>query len=130
MIYFKVENDIALYVEDIESAREFYMKYFDGKSNDKYVNSKGFQSYFITFSSGARMEIMVHDELVIRENMDKVKGWSYIAFSVGSEENVRALTQQIVADGYELLSLVRHTGDGYYESCVSDPEGNRVEITV
>ncbi|QNU65883.1 VOC family protein [Ruminiclostridium herbifermentans] len=123
-------SHIALYVKDIERAREFYMKYFDGKSNEKYINSKGFQSYFITFSSGARMEIMAHSELVIRENMEKVNGWSHIAFSVGSEENVRTLTQQIVADGYELLSPVRYTGDGYYESCVSDPEGNRVEITV
>ncbi len=121
---------VALYVKDIERARAFYEKYFDGKSNDKYINSKGFQSYFITFSSGARMEIMAHNELVLRENMDKVNGWSHIAFSVGSEENVRILTEEIVADGYELLSPVRHTGDGYYESCVSDPEGNRVEITV
>ncbi len=121
---------VALYVKDIERARAFYVKYFDGKSNDKYINSKGFQSYFITFSSGARMEIMAHNELVLRENMDKVNGWSHIAFSVGSEENVRILTEKIVADGYELLSPVRRTGDGYYESCVSDPEGNRVEITV
>lgn len=121
---------VALYVTDLEKAKDYYVKYFDGTCNDKYVNSKGFQSYFITFSSGARLEIMSHNDLVLRQNMEKVNGWSHIAFSVGSEENVRMLTETIVADGYELLSPVRYTGDGYYESCLSDPDGNRVEITV
>jgi lactoylglutathione lyase len=120
----------AVYAEDIERMKDFYVKYFDGVCNDKYVNSKGFSSYFITFTSGARLEIMTHVELTKREVADKVNGWSHLAFSVGSEEAVVELTNQLVADGYELLSPPRSTGDGYFESCVSDSEGNRVEISM
>ena len=32
-------------------------------------------------------------------------------------------------DGYPVISGPRVTGDGYYESCILDPEGNRIEIT-
>jgi lactoylglutathione lyase len=110
--------------------KDFYVKYFDGVCNDKYVNSKGFSSYFITFASGVRLEIMAHIDLVKREVADKVNGWSHLAFSVGSEEAVIELTNQLVADGYELLSPPRATGDGYFESAVSDSEGNRVEISM
>lgn len=120
---------VALYVKDMERMRDFYVKYFDGVSNDKYVNNKGFSSYFITFSSGARLEIMDHIELVEREVLDKVNGLSHVAFCVGSKEAVIELTSQLSADGYEVYSPPRLTGDGYFESCVSDPEGNRVEIS-
>ncbi len=120
---------IALYATDIEKTKDYYTKYFDGISNNKYINSKGFSSYFITFDSNVRLEIMAHAELETREPKDKVNGWNHIAFSVGSKENVMELTDAIIADGYQLLSPPRETGDGYFESCVSDPDGNRVEIT-
>ena len=121
---------VALYANDIENTKEFYTKYFNGISNDKYINPRGFSSYFITFSSGARLEIMAHFELQLQEPKDKVTGWSHIAFSVGSKEEVMKLTERIVAEGYPLISPPRTTGDGYFESCVSDPDGNRVEITI
>lgn len=120
---------VAVYVTDLEKSKDYYCNYFEGKSNDKYVNSKGFSSYFITFSSGIRLEIMANTELEYREPKDKVNGFSHIAFSVGSKENVLTLTEKIVGDGFTLLSPPRETGDGYFESCVSDPDGNRVEIT-
>ncbi|MBP3887138.1 MAG: VOC family protein [Cellulosilyticum sp.] len=122
-------NHVAVYVTDLEKSKEYYVKYFNGVSNDKYVNNKGFSSYFLSFSSGARLEIMTHTDLLVRDVQDKVNGWSHIAFSVGSKENVLKLTEQITSDGYELLSPPRETGDGYFESCVADPDGNRVEIT-
>ncbi len=121
---------IALYTLDLERSCAFYVKYFGGISNEKYVNAKGFSSYFITFQSGARLEIMAQNQLEYREGKDKVNGFHHIAFSVGSKDNVLELTDQIIADGYELLGGPRETGDGYFESCVSDPDGNRVEITV
>ncbi len=121
---------IGVYVSDIEKVKDFYVKYFNGSANQKYVNNSGFQSYFITFDSGVRLEIMAHKNLMVRNNMDKVNGYSHIAFSLGSEENVKKLTELLMADGYLLLSPLRRTGDGYFESCVADPEGNRVEITV
>lgn len=119
----------ALYVSDLERSKEFYTKYFHGIANEKYVNQKGFSSYFISFSSGARLEIMAHRELESRVKGDLVSGYHHIAFSVGSRENVLALTERLVGDGYELLSGPRETGDGYFESCIADPDGNRVEIT-
>ena len=117
----------ALYTSDIEKSKEYYVTYFDGKSNEIYKNAKGFSSYFITFEQGARLEIMNQDEYNTKE--EKGMGYHHIAFSVGTKENVINLTKQIVEDGYLLVSPPRTTGDGYFESCVEDPDGNRVEIT-
>lgn len=121
---------IAIYVKDLDVSREFYTAFFDGLSNDLYQNTKGFSSYFIKFDKGPSLELMHHTDLVEREAADKVTGYSHIAFSVGSKEAVKSLTSQIVQAGYSLYSPPRSTGDGYFESCVADPDGNRVEITV
>lgn len=120
---------IGVYATDIKKSRDYYVTFFDGKSNELYKNSKGFSSYFITFDSGARLEIMHHVELEKREIIEKANGWSHVAFSVGSKEKVLEITDRIVNAGYKLLSPPRNTGDGYFESCVEDPDGNRVEIT-
>lgn len=121
---------IAVYAKDLEKIKDFYVKYFGGVANNIYINSTGFSSYFVKFESGARIEVMAHKELEEVESKDRVNGYNHIAFSVGSREGVIELTEELVKDGYELLSPVRETGDGYFESCVADPEGNRVEITV
>ncbi|MCL1823498.1 MAG: VOC family protein [Oscillospiraceae bacterium] len=120
---------VAVYVKDLEHSKEFYQKYFNAESNKKYQNKSGFSSYFLTFSSGARIEIMSHTELIYKDVIDKVSGLNHIAFSVGSREEVTRLTESIVSDGYTLLSPLRETGDGYFESCIADPDGNRLEIT-
>ena len=113
----------------MERLRNFYEKYFGAISNEKYMNDKGFSSYFLTLGSDVRLEIMSHRELEVREVLDKVNGISHIAVSVGSQEEVVALTERIVADGYKLYSPPRKTGDGYFESVIADPDGNRIEIT-
>jgi len=123
-------NHVAIYTMDLERLKVFYQKYFDAEINAKYENDKGFSSYFLTFSHGAKIEIMSHTGLEDREAIDKVTGLSHIAFSVGTKENVIALTERIVSDGYALLSQPRNTGDGFFESCIADPDGNRVEITI
>lgn len=120
---------VAIYTPNLELLKEFYQKYFNAESNEKYQNNSGFSSYFLTFSSGARLEIMSHNTLGQREVTDKENGISHIAFSVGGREEVVTLTERIVHDGYMLLSLPRQTGDGYFESCIADPDGNRIEIT-
>lgn len=120
---------VAVYATDIEKSKEYYLKYFGGKSSSIYKNEKGFSSYFIAFEGGASLEIMHHTDLERRPVLEKTNGWSHIAFSVGDREAVRRLTDKIASDGYEIYSLPRETGDGYFESCVSDPDGNRVEIT-
>ena len=111
-----------------ESAFKCCRNLHNAQSNEKYENSKGFSSYFLTFSQGATLEIMSHKELEHREILDKVMGISHIAFSVGSKDEVIALTKRITDDGYTLLSPPRNTGDGFFESCITDPDGNRIEI--
>ena len=122
---------IAMYVNDIEQAREFFIKYLDGKSNDGYHNAKtGFRSYFISFEDGARLEIMNKPDMDDQEKTLNRTGLIHIAFSVGSKKRVDELTQLFQADGYRVVSGPRTTGDGYYESCIVTIEGNQIEITV
>ncbi|MEI5962223.1 VOC family protein [Bacillus albus] len=125
----KIEH-IAIWVNDLELMRSFYTKYFNGKSNFLYHNEvKQFESYFITFESGARLEIM-RKKGIEKEPNPNITGYAHTAFSVGSEERVNELTTTLKNDGYSLLNGPRFTGDGYYESVISDPEGNQIEITI
>lgn len=126
----KIEH-IAMYVNDLEKAKDFFVKYFDAKSNDGYHNVKtDFRSYFLTFEDGARLEIMNKPQLAKGGKENAKMGYIHIAFSVGSKERVDALTARLHADGYEIISGPRITGDGYYESCILGIEGNQIEITV
>ena len=122
---------IAMYVNDLKKAREFFIKYFNAVSNDGYHNqTTDFRSYFLTFEDGARLEIMNKPEMTDPAKDIARTGYAHVAFSVGSEEKVDELTAMLKADGYEVLSGSRTTGDGYYESCVVAVEGNQIEITV
>ena len=125
----KIEH-IAMYVTDLEGAKEFFEKYFNAKSNEKYNNIKtGFQSYFLSFDGGARLEIMSKPN-VEEDNKALIKtGYSHLAFSVGNREKVDNLTAQLKSDGFSVMSGPRVTGDGYYESCVLGFENNQIEIT-
>jgi lactoylglutathione lyase len=126
----KIEH-VAMYVTDLEAARDFFLKYLDGTSNDGYHNKNtDFRSYFISFEDGARLELMTKPEIVNAEKPLSRTGYAHIAFSVGSKEKVDELTEKLRADGYEVVSGPRTTGDGYYESCIVAIEGNQIEITV
>lgn len=126
----KIEH-IALYVNDLEGARKFFMKYLGAQSNDGYHNPRtNFRSYFLSFDDGARLEIMNKPEMTDLPKDLVRTGYVHIAFSVGSKEKVDALTAQLKSDGYEIVSGPRTTGDGYYESCIVAIEGNQIEITV
>ena len=126
----KIEH-IAMYVNDLERAKDFFVKYFNAKSNDGYHNKKtDFRSYFLTFDDGARLEIMNKPEMSDLSKDLARTGYVHIAFSVGSKEKVDALTAELKADGYEVISGPRTTGDGYYESCIVAIEDNQIEITV
>lgn len=126
----KIEH-IAMYVNDLEGAREFFERYMGAISNNLYHNEKtGFKSYFLTFGDGARLEIMSKPDMDDADKSLQRTGFIHIAFSVGSKEKVDSLTAQMKKDGYEILSGPRTTGDGYYESCVVAIEGNQIEITV
>lgn len=126
----KIEH-IAIYVNDLEAARDFFIRYLGGNSNDGYHNAKtGFRSYFISFEDGARLEIMNKPELSDLEKELNRTGYAHIAFSLGSKEAVDSLTDRLKNDGYEVVSGPRTTGDGYYESCIIAIEGNQIELTV
>ncbi|MDA1569301.1 VOC family protein [Bacillus cereus] len=125
----KIEH-VAIWVNDLERMRDFYKQYFGGEENSLYHNpKKQFESYFITFEGGARLELMKQvgiDEKVQTQTI----GYAHIAFSVDSKEKVNELTNTLRKAGYSVLNGPRTTGDGYYESVVSDPEGNQIEITI
>lgn len=126
----KIEH-IALYVNDLERARNFFIKYLGAKSNEGYHNPRTyFRSYFLSFEDGARLEIMQKPDMVDLPKEAARTGYAHIAFSVGNREKVDALTAELKADGYEIISGPRTTGDGYYESCIVAIEGNQIEITV
>lgn len=126
----KIEH-IALYVNDLEGAKQFFIKYLNAKSNNGYHNSKTeFRSYFLSFDDGARLEIMNKPEMSDLQKDRLRTGYAHIAFSVGSKEKVNSLTAELKADGYEVISGPRTTGDGYYESCIVAIEDNQIELTV
>lgn len=124
-------DHVALLVSDLEGARKFFTDYFHATSNEMYHNPRtGLQTYFLSFDSGARLEIMTRPEIQPSDAVSCMAGYVHLAFSVGSKAKVDDLTATLRADGYEVLSGPRTTGDGYYESCVKGFEGNLIEITV
>lgn len=128
----KIEH-IAIWTKDVEALRVFYEKYFNALANQRYENmTKGFASYFLSFESGARLEIMQMEGIEERQRIleKQFTGLAHFAISVGSKEAVNELTARLEGDGYLLVDGPRKTGDGYYESVILDPDGNRVEITV
>jgi lactoylglutathione lyase len=123
---------IAIWTDDLEQTREFYVKYFGAKSGNKYVNpKKGFNSYFLEFEDGARLELMCKDTITKGQAYEVEQlGYAHMAFSLGSKAAVDQLTARLKQDGYPVLDGPRTTGDGYYESVVIDCSGNRIELTV
>lgn len=126
----KIEH-IALYVNDLDGARDFFARYFGAVSNEGYHNPKtDFRSYFLCFDDGSRLEIMTKPDLTDSGDLLSRFGYAHVAFSVGNQEAVDALTLRLKNDGYTVISGPRTTGDGYYESCILGFEGNLIEITV
>lgn len=122
-------DHVALYVKDLELIRKFYETYFGAKSNSKYYNPKtGLQTYFLTFDDSCRIEIMNKPEIADIDKTLLYSGYTHLAFNLGSKIKVDQLTITLQQDGYKVISEPRTTGDGYYESCVLDPENNRIEI--
>lgn len=122
---------IAMYVSDLEKSREFFERYFGAAANKKYHNEKtGLQTYFLSFDNEVRLEIMTRPECREEHTSEYRLGLTHLAFAAGSKDEVGRLTQRLEKDGYRIKSQPRTTGDGYYESVVSDPDGNSIEITV
>ena len=127
----KIEH-IAIWASDLEVLKDFYCRYFGGTPGEKYHNpKKNFTSYFISFDSGCRLEIMNAPAIGKAEPGGVVyAGLAHFSISTGSREAVDEMTERLRRDGYTITGEPRVTGDGYYESVVTDPEGNLVEITI
>lgn len=125
-------SHIALWTNKLEEQKDFYTTYFNGKSNEKYINpTKGFESYFISFDGNdTTLEIMRRVD-VKESKYDANKeylGICHFAFCVGSKEKVLELTERLRKDGFKIVGEPRTSGDGYFESVVLDTDNNRVEI--
>ena len=121
---------IAIWTNNLEALKTFYIRYFNGVSNEKYMNPlKKFESYFISFESGPSLELMRKDSITDGFNeTNEHPGITHIAFSIGSKETVISLTETLRKDGYRIVGEPRTSGDGYFESVILDLEGNRIEL--
>jgi len=124
---------VAIWTNQLEALKDYYCKYFGAIPNEKYTNDKKqFQSYFLHFGSGARLEIMSRPDIPENKN-DTVQaqylGIIHLAFGVNTVQEVEAKARQLQADGFVILSGPRKTGDGYYEFETLDPDNNRLEVT-
>lgn len=126
-------NHFALWTQNIERLKIFYETYFEAQAGPKYTNpAKRFQSYFLSFTSGARLELMQRPDIPASRNDPQAQftGYIHLSISTGSEQEVDRLAARLREAGYPVIDGPRRTGDGYYESVVLDPDGNRIEITV
>ena len=124
-------DHIAMYVCDLEGARDFFVQYFGARSNTGYHNVRtGFRYFFLSFDDKTRLELMSKPQMTDSEKQRNRTGFIHLSFSIGSKEQVDELTAQLKADGFEVIDGPRTTGDGYYESCIVGFEGNLIEITV
>ena len=124
---------VAIWTGQLEELRSYYQKYFGAKANAKYVNAqKNFQSYFLSFESGARLELMSMPGIPPNQNdtvFQQHFGIIHLAFGVNSMDEVDEKAVQLKQNGYSILSGPRKTGDGYYEFETLDPDNNRIEVT-
>jgi len=120
---------IGIWTRDLEAMKDFYTHYFRGISNEKYTNSiNKFESYFITFECGAKLELMRKESILKVRKKEEQVGMAHVAFSLGSKDEVLLLTEKLRLDGIRIIGEPRTTGDGYFESIVLDVEGNRIEL--
>lgn len=125
-------DHLAIWTHDLEKLKDFYLQYFQATAGTQYHNpTKNFTSYFLSFESGCRLELMQMPAIPQSQNdiYRQATGLVHFAMATGSRQAVDELTNRLRADGYEVVGEPRTTGDGYYESVVLDPEGNRIEIT-
>lgn len=124
---------VAIWTNQLEVLKNYYIKYFDATPNDQYTNQqKQFHSYFLSFASGARLELMTMPGVPANQNDTQLKqhlGIIHLAFGVDTIDEVEAKAKQLAADGFPILSGPRKTGDGYYEFETLDPDQNRIEVT-
>jgi lactoylglutathione lyase len=122
-------DHVALWVRDLSPMRRFYVDHLGAESGPLYENTRtGLRSYFLSFSGGARIELMSREGAAGRQQSDGQAGYAHVALSVGSREQVDALVGRLAEAGVVVARPPRITGDGYYEAVILDPESNAIEI--
>ena len=121
----------ALFCRDLEQMRQFFIDYFDARSNEQYHNPRtGLRTYILSFTEGStRLELMLRPDVQDADPSQPAIGYVHLSFAVGSKKGVDLLTRRLAADGYTVTSSPRTTGDGYYESSILGPERIQLEIT-
>ena len=121
----------ALFCRDLEQMRQFFIDYFDARSNEQYHNPRtGLRTYILSFTEGStRLELMLRPDVQDADPSQPAIGYVHLSFAVGSKKGVDLLTRRLAADGYTVTSGPRTTGDGYYESSILGPEGIQIELT-
>ena len=111
--------------------KEFFIDYFDARSNEQYHNPRtGLRTYILSFTEGStRLELMQRPDVQDADPSQPAIGYVHLSFAVGSRKGVDLLTRRLAADGYTVTSGPRTTGDGYYENCILGPEGIQIEVT-
>jgi catechol 2,3-dioxygenase-like lactoylglutathione lyase family enzyme len=127
----KIEH-VAVWTDKLEELKDFYIRSFNAHASEKYINKKKqFESYFLTFDSGCRLELMTTPEVINRPaEANPFIGLTHFAISVGSKARVDLMTEEFRRNGVTIAGEPRTTGDGYYESVILDPDGNKIEITI
>ena len=122
-------DHVAIYVNDLEAEKNFFVKYFNASAGSKYSNFRNdFSNYFLKFADGSRLEIMTRNSAFDADKPSYRTGFHHIAVCVGDRKDVDDLMKKFDSDGVIVVSGARTTGDGYYAAVVVDPEGNEVEI--
>ena len=105
---------VAIWTTSLETLKVYYQTYFGGIANEKYRNDKKrFESYFLSFASGARLEIMQMPSIPASQNDTVQKqhlGIIHLAFGVDTMQEVDAKAQQLGAAGFPILSGPRKNG--------------------
>lgn len=126
-------DHVAIWTTQLEKLKDYYIKYFNGRANKKYLNKeKQFESYFVSFDSGARLELMHMPG--IPENLNDTvekqhQGIIHLSFGMENMDMVDSKFNELTRDGYKILRSPRKTGDGYYEFETLDPDNNRIEVS-
>lgn len=125
-------DHLAIFTSCIEKLINYYTRYFDAVPGPFYTNEKKrFRSCFLSFDSGARIEIMEMEGIPDNANDTLVKqhkGLVHLAFGAENPGRVDDLAKQLENEGYSIIDGPRVTGDGYYEFVSLDPDGNRLEV--
>ena len=124
-------DHIAIWTFNLEGLRHFYMRYFDAYCSELYLNhSKNYRSYFLSFGGDCRLELMEMPSIPKSKNdpQKQFTGLVHFSVKVGSRLKVSEITQRLGEDGFRVLAQPHSTGEGFYESVILDPDGNRIKL--